>query len=140
MKKILLYSLLFIITRYALALDDSTSVYLKQHIGYLASDALEGRKAGSKGAELAALYIAKQFSSCGLTPFGDNGSYFQNFTFIAGVKLGEKHSLNSVEGGNKKTYHIDKDYRPLAFSANGDVSGPVVFAGYGISSSDPQYR
>ena len=139
MKKILLYSLLFTLARCAFALDDSTSVYLRQHIGYLASDALEGRKAGSNGAELAARYIARQFSSCGLIPLGDNGTYFQSFTFIAGVKLGEKNSLISVEGEDKKAYRIDKDYRPLAFSANGDVSGPVVFAGYGISSTDPQY-
>ena len=133
MKKILLYSLLFALTRCAFALDDSTSVYLKQHIGYLASDALEGRKAGSRGAELAAMYIAKQFSSCGLIPLGDNGTYFQNFTFISGVRLGGKNSLSSVQGNMTKTYDINKDYRPLAFSANGEVSGPIVFAGYGIS-------
>jgi hypothetical protein len=139
MKKFLFYLFLFAFTRCAFALDDSTSLYLKQHIGYLASDALEGRKSGSKGAELAALYISRQFSSCGLVPLGDSGTYFQRFTFIAGVKLGEKNSLTSREGTNKTTYRIDKDYRPLAFSANGDVSGPVVFAGYGISSTDPQY-
>ncbi len=139
MKKFLFYLFLFAFTRCAFALDDSTSLYLKQHIGYLASDALEGRKSGSKGAELAALYISRQFSSCGLVPLGDSGTYFQRFTFIAGVKLGEKNSLTSREGTNKTTYRIDKDYRPLAFSANGDVSGPMVFAGYGISSTDPQY-
>ncbi len=139
MKILLLSSLLFILTNCAFALDDSTSIYLKQNITYLASDALEGRKSGSKGAELAARYIARQFASCGLIPLGDSGTYFQNFTFIAGVKLGEKNSLTSVDGENKRTYQINKDYRPLAFSANGDASGPVIFAGYGISSTDLQY-
>src|SRR5262245_7918644 len=39
---------------------------LKKHVGYLASDALEGRKTGTKGANIAADYISKQFSSYGL--------------------------------------------------------------------------
>ena len=40
------------------------------HIDYLASDKLEGRGVGSRGIELAADYIARQFKAVGLEPAG----------------------------------------------------------------------
>jgi len=139
MKKLSMTLLLLLGTFRVFALDDSTAAHLRRHIGYLASDALEGRKAGSKGAALAAAYIAKQFSSIGLVPLGDSGSYLQNFIFTAGVKLGTKNSLSVSQGNTKRTYMMDEDFRPLAFSSNGEATGPLVFAGYGISSTDLHY-
>ena len=139
MKKILILPFVLLMTSRAFALDDSTAVFLRHHIEYLASDALEGRKAGSKGAEKAAAYIARQFASIGLIPLGDSGSYLQSFGFTAGVTLGQKNALAAVEGTNKKSYLIDKDFRPLAFSASGDATGSLAFAGYGISSTDTKY-
>ena len=139
MKKILLSSLLLSLACRAFSFGDSTAIYLRQHIEYLASDALEGRKSGSKGAELAAGYIARQFAACGLIPLGSGGTYFQNFVFITGVKVGEKNALVSHQGSGQKTFTLDKDFRPLAFSANAEASGPLVFAGYGISSTDSSY-
>ena len=139
MKKILTMMLFVISTTGVFALGDSTAEYLHQHIGYLASDALEGRKAGSKGAELAAAYVAKQFSSIGLLPLGDGGTYFQKFVFTAGVKLGKNNSLSASKGTATTSYSLDKDFRPLAFSSNGAVKSQLVFAGYGISSADLHY-
>lgn len=123
----------------AFAQDDPTATLLRYHIGYLASDELEGRKAGSKGAELAAHYIAGQFASSGLKPLGGNGTYLQNFVFTAGVKVGTKNTLSMVHKGERITYAVDSDFRPLPFSSVGDARGPVVFAGYGISSFDIKY-
>jgi aminopeptidase YwaD len=139
MKKYLAMTFFFLAAIKTFAQGDSTAVYLHQHIGYLASDALEGRKAGSKGAALAAGYIADEFSSIGLLPLGDGGSYFQQFVFTAGVKLGNDNTLSITKGTEGRSYHLDKDYRPLAFSSNGKASGPLVFAGYGISSADLHY-
>ena len=56
-----------------------TAAELLEHVKYLASDQLEGRKAGSKGAELAAQYVANEFKRYGLKPLGDQGTYFQSF-------------------------------------------------------------
>ncbi len=121
MKTIILYSLLFTFALPAFASGDSTAIHLREHIGYLASDALEGRRSGSRGAELAAAYVAKQFSSCGLLPVGDGGTYFQSFVFTAGVQLGTNNTLVSGEGKEKRTWRINEDFRPLAFSANGSA-------------------
>ena len=49
---------------------------LRAHLKYIASDELEGRKTPSRGLDLAAEYIAKQFRAAGLEPAGDDG-YFQ---------------------------------------------------------------
>ncbi len=41
---------------------------LQAHVSYLADDKLEGRRAGSKGEELAMNYISQQFQQIGLQP------------------------------------------------------------------------
>ncbi|QEH34413.1 Aminopeptidase YwaD precursor [Aquisphaera giovannonii] len=57
-----------------------TAARFREHVAFLASDALEGRKAGSEGAAKAADYIAERFRAAGLSPAGDAGTYFQAFT------------------------------------------------------------
>jgi Tol biopolymer transport system component len=66
---------------------------LKAHVEYLSSDALEGRMPGTEGEKLATAYAAKSFEMAGLKPWIEDGSkfsYFQEFTFTAGVALGAK--------------------------------------------------
>lgn len=46
---------------------------LSEHVHYLASDELRGRKAGSEEAQMAREYIIKEFSQAGLVPFFDEG-------------------------------------------------------------------
>lgn len=53
---------------------------LKQDLGYLASDELEGRATGSDGEEKAAAYIADRFEKLGLAPQGTDG-WYQEFAF-----------------------------------------------------------
>jgi hypothetical protein len=61
------------------ALNSITGKELKEHVAYLASEALEGRGAGQKGGIKAGEYIAKEFKRLGLKTGGDNSTYFQNF-------------------------------------------------------------
>lgn len=56
---------------------------LQSHVNFLASDALEGRRAGTAGEEKAATYIAGQFASIGLVPKGTEG-YMQAFDIFDG--------------------------------------------------------
>ncbi|GAO42391.1 M28 family peptidase [Flavihumibacter petaseus] len=46
---------------------------IRQHIVFLADDQLEGRRAGTKGEQLAADYIIRQFESIGLQPKAEQG-------------------------------------------------------------------
>ena len=52
-----------------------TAEEILDHIRYLASDKLEGRRAGTEGAEKAAQYIAREFKRYGLEPVGDEDTY-----------------------------------------------------------------
>ena len=54
---------------------------LKKHVTYLSSDALEGRATGTKGAQLAAHYLAGQFRQLKLKPLGSKSSYLQTYTY-----------------------------------------------------------
>src|SRR2546423_12485570 len=50
---------------------------LREHVTYLASDKLEGRRTGTPGAEEAARYVAEEFKRHGLAPGGANSITFQ---------------------------------------------------------------
>ncbi len=65
----------------------------------------------------------------GLGTCGVNNEWYEPFPFTAGVSLGPKNRLASGD----KTWELDKDWRPIAFSKNGTIpESEVVFAGYGI--------
>ncbi|MBM3877831.1 MAG: M28 family peptidase [Verrucomicrobia bacterium] len=110
---------------------------LQAQVSYLASDALEGRLTGTRGARLAADFIAEQFKLAGLEPLGDPRSFFQPFEFNAGVRVLTNQNRLAIARENAVTpmpgYEPEKDFRPLAFSQSGTVEGEVVFAGYGLS-------
>src|SRR2546429_3624814 len=79
---------------------------LRQVIEYLASDALEGRRTGTPGANDAAHYIAGEFNRFGLRPGrqlarpartrGENQArYLQPFPYVAAIGLGKDNQLGS---------------------------------------------
>src|SRR5437588_5482255 len=76
---------------------------LQQIIGYLASDALDGRRTGTKGANDAANYIAGEFSRLGLRPgmpapqparAEAQARYLQPFPYVSSVELGKENYLS----------------------------------------------
>src|ERR1700752_3095203 len=70
--------------------DPAASISAEQiskHIEFLASDKLQGRRAGSPGADEAARYIANRFRQYGLAPASSSG-FLEPFSFVSGVRLG----------------------------------------------------
>ena len=116
-----------------------TAIELREHIRFLASDSLEGRAAGSPGEAIAGEYIAADFLRSGLEPLGDNGTFFQGFEFVAGVKLGQENTATIASGTSTQALSLNEEYRPLGFSSSDSFSGSVVFAGYGISMPEKGY-
>jgi hypothetical protein len=104
----------------------------KAHVEFLASGKLEGREAGSTGERLAADYIAAQLSRIGARPLPGRADMFMPFEFTAG----------SRDGGSRLTVggraFAAPQVRALSFSDDATVSGPVVFAGYGIVVPESQ--
>jgi Zn-dependent M28 family amino/carboxypeptidase len=105
---------------------------LRADVAYLASDALKGRRAGTPESDAAAAWVAESFRRIGLLPGATRGSYLQSFDFIEDVELGPGNRLTTGETSGERTWAPGTDFRPLAFSSPGAVSGEVVFAGYGI--------
>jgi aminopeptidase YwaD len=117
---------------------------LQQDVRYLASESLEGRRTGTKGATEAARYIAAEFARLGLMPLasagGRNGSgsrnsadrYLQQFPYVAGVNLGKTNALTF----GKDKLDPSVDWLPLGFSSPAKVDGGLVFVGYGITASE----
>ena len=126
---------------------------LQQIISYLASDALEGRRTGTPGANDAAHYIAGEFSLLGLRPAiqmagaartrGEiRARYLQPFPYVSKVELGKNNLLLLNAGGAEDAvqFAVGEDWMPLGFSTNADLkNAQVVFAGYGISSAELKY-
>ena len=59
---------------------------LTNHIKFLASDELEGRRAGTMGEQKAVDYIIGQYQGLAIQPMGENG-FIQNFTIDEGKKF-----------------------------------------------------
>ena len=128
---------------------------LRGHIEYLASDKLEGRRTGSPGANLAAEYIAREFSRYGLRrsigrdlpgmsilEADSPKRYMQEFPYVAGVGLGKNNLflLKSGRGGDAAPARVSEDWMPLGFSSSNKIDNTgVVFAGYGITASELKY-
>lgn len=89
---------------------------LQTHIGFLADDKLEGRRAGTEGEKKAMEYISGQFQKIGIQPKGTEG-YFQPFEIYDGKTIDPATHL-ILNGHDLKA---GKDFYPLAFSANGSV-------------------
>jgi aminopeptidase YwaD len=134
----------FAINAQQAALEPSAA-RLQKDVTYFASDALEGRRTGTAGANEAARYIAREFSRLGLRPANRNGSaatrYLQTFSYVAGVELGKGNifAFGPYPRTNDSSLQPSVDWLPLGFSTSTKVEGGIVFAGFGITASELNY-
>ncbi len=111
-----------------------TSQELQDHIKYLSSDSLKGRKTGSAGDSLAAVYIRARLLDCGLVPLSGDG--FQRYGITDKVVAGAKNYC-SVNG---KDFVPGTDFAPFAFSGNSGIESEAVFAGYGFNINNDSLK
>jgi hypothetical protein len=99
----------------------------------LSSKEYEGRGTAQPGADKAANYLADRFAKLGLKPAGDNGTYLQAIKFRAAQVLSE----TSVKLGDVILKH-GQDYviLPPYMSEQVNATGSIVFAGYGVVSTE----
>lgn len=115
---------------------DTTAVArMTADVRYLASDALEGREAGTPGERLAAEYIAAEFKRLGLKPMGNMGSYLQAFTFQAPPVSGPGNHLQI----GRNTLKPGDDFHPISLSAAGVARGTVLKVEYGIHAPELEH-
>ncbi len=113
----------------------------KPYVDTLASDRFDGRLAGSSGERLAGDYLAGELATIGVKPLPGQQDLRLPFDFTAGTKDGgstiairwARNTDDRVEGGSARGVAS-----ALSFSDNGEVTAPVVFAGYGIVVPETQ--
>jgi Zn-dependent M28 family amino/carboxypeptidase len=108
----------------------------------LASERLGGRQAGSEGARLAADHLVAELKKLGAQPLPGQKDYRLPFSFTAGVKDGGTTLQVAAppDGDARGVAQFDStsQVQALSFSDNAEVSGPAVFAGYGLVVPESQ--
>jgi hypothetical protein len=117
-------------------LDDApaSAERIKVHMGFLASDLLEGRGTGARGHEIAAAYVASQLMQLGVKPAGDNDSYYQHVPMVGFRAVDQVKLTLQLNGAAPTPLVFGTDYvpRPNPQFEELRLSAPVVFAGFGI--------
>jgi hypothetical protein len=139
MKKVLIAILCFCtVNTYAQTEKDSLAMKyaatitvdeLKSHLFEIAGDEYEGRNTGDEGQKKAARYIADEFASIGAKPVV-NGSYFQEFP------LRTERTVKASMMCGDATYSYYEDFYFFPGFEVEELSGDVVFAGYGIKTDE----
>jgi hypothetical protein len=93
---------------------------------------------GTTGNELATEFIRARFERLGLKPMGPDGSYFQSYELMTNT-LGTSNEVTAQVAGKTVRSSLGDDFYPHRFSDSGRVEGPLLFAGFGISSPEDGY-
>lgn len=105
---------------------------LETDVRFLADDALEGREAGKPGYNIAAGYVAGQFSEIGLKkPQGE--TYLQSVP-LGYTRLEEGSARLSIDGASIGA--DDFVLFPGADFKGGPIEAPMVFVGYAFPDAD----
>ena len=109
---------------------------IRAHLEFLADDALEGRRPGTRGGDIAAKYFAAQLQRLGLEPAGDSGTYFHRVPIIT---LTPDPAVQVVApAACELAYRNDYVLWSMRNDTETSAKGELVFAGYGIVA--PEYQ
>ena len=114
---------------------------IKHNMEFLASDLFEGRAPGTVGGNLAAKYIAVEFSSIGLKPTGHDNTFYQYVPMHSSYPLASSE-LKLYLDSTEMNLHLNQDY--LMYKTGQQTFTPVplalVFVGYGIIAPEFDYN
>lgn len=101
-------------------------------VTFLAHDSLEGREVGTQGEIIAATYIAERMEEIGLSPKGDDSSFFQVFTrkmkahphdtLMLGEKVEGRNVLGFLNNNSENTIVIGAHYDHLGYGEEGSLA------------------
>ncbi len=123
------------------------------HIMTLANPFFEGREPTTRGAKLAAEYVEFYFKQFGLQPAfptvttstdgqevtTPRSSYRQAFTFGRDLRVTKREASYTIDGGAGASLS-ETDAVVLGFSGNGEVTAPLVFAGYSLENEVKEHK
>jgi hypothetical protein len=106
---------------------------LRRHVTVLAGDALQGRFPGTRGADVAATYLAETLEEWGWEPAGDRGGFLQWVPLHGSIPV-EDTTFELRTLGDRHALDLGSDYvlystGPQTYVPEGT---PLVFVGWGI--------
>lgn len=110
-----------------------SSAALRAHVEFLADDLLEGRKAGTRGYDLAARYVATQFAAAGLV--APEVGWLQSVPMITSKPATKQESVFYI-GERAFPHRGDVLVGASVKDVSVDLTVDVVFAGYCIDSPE----
>jgi Zn-dependent M28 family amino/carboxypeptidase len=119
-------------------LDSIRQTDLRADLFFLAGDGMRGRLTNTPENALAADWIKARFERLGLKPEGARDSYYQAYNLMTAT-IGKTNEIEIGKQTSGVRRAAGQDFYPLRFSATGQASGDVVFAGFGISSPERKY-
>lgn len=101
---------------------------IRAELGFLASDAMQGRGSGTNNERLAAEYIGSQFRQFGLEPGGDadsagNKEFVQRVT-LESMRFSAAPSFTVTSGGNTHKWEFGRDFL-VSFLRATKISGDL---------------
>ena len=100
---------------------------------------MEGRGAGTQGLMRAEHLIEKRYKELHLDPAGVHG-YCPALLPSSRARLESRQSPQGLVGRqHEDRLKTNEDFVPFSFSSSGQVTAPVVFAGYGATADEFQY-
>ncbi|HEU4730941.1 MAG TPA: hypothetical protein VFT22_23760, partial [Kofleriaceae bacterium] len=110
---------------------------LRADIRFLASDLLEGRRAGTRGYDIAAEYVAARLASLGIRPGGQDG-YFQPLRLrevtpdLAALRVEPSDPVLAAAIQVPDSAIVNADLAHLDV----DLTGAMTYAGKGVCDAD----
>lgn len=124
------------------SINNISAERIQKHLSYLGSDVFEGRGTGTTGGELAAKYLAQEFSKLDLIPLGSNGTYYQ-YIPMHGSTPQKNSKLTLYDSENDEhSLKLSEDYILLNVGDQTFTPTPLqlIFAGYGIIAPEFDYN
>lgn len=113
---------------------------IEAHIRFLADDDLQGREAGTEGYDAAAAYVASQMEALGVSPAGNDGTFFQTVPLQRSYRNPDAlaFSVTQTETGTPLSFEENVDHVIFGSTrhAESSVTAEAVFVGFGVVAPD----
>ena len=145
MKKLLMVSLAWMVLHIAAeaqkeGLGSISQSDLRSHMYFFASDELQGREMNTGANELAALYLKTNLMRLGIKPLHSTGDYFQKIPLSAKEITKNGTYLRIKDKDGNTVFSTDSLVYLIPPADSMEISGNVVFAGYGYNDTLTGYN
>jgi hypothetical protein len=123
------------------ALGRIAADWIEPHVRFLSDPLLEGRETATRGADLAARYVASVFGTLGLKPLGRDGGYLSPVPLRQSRVIPSRTSAAFTTAAGTKSLEYGVDYLVHADKTREQVelTGRVVFVGWGVTVPERGY-